>query len=70
MTKKGRELEFISRINRDGSGTTPVADSFIDFVQDEDFEMIRLSMTEDTWIATYVNSYVVRIKTKNNGQQY
>lgn len=62
MTKKGRELEFISIIKRDGSGTTPVDDSFTDFVQDTDFDMIRLSMTEDTWIATRVNSYVVRIK--------
>lgn len=62
MTKKGRELEFISRINRDGSGTTPVDDSFIEFVQEDDFDIIRLSMTEDTWIATYVNAYVVRIK--------
>lgn len=62
MTKKGRELEFISRINRDGSGTTPVDDSFIDFVQEDDFDIIRLSMTEDTWIATYVNAYVVRLK--------
>lgn len=66
MRKKGSELEFISRINRDGSGTTPVDDSFTDFVQDTDFKMIRLSMTEDTWIATYVNAYVVRIKKKMN----
>lgn len=51
------ELDFISRIKRDGSGTVPVKN-----IPDETFIMRLLSITEKTWIASGVNSFVVKIK--------
>lgn len=58
----GSRLEFISKINRDGSGTVPVEPAEADGLKDEKFGIIRLSMTEKTWVASSFNLYVVRIK--------
>ena len=52
---KGNKLEFISQINRDGSGTSPVTEEYLKFLQDENFKLIRLSLTEDTFIASCFN---------------
>jgi len=62
MTKKGSKLEFISRIKRDGSGTSPVTDDYIEFLKDDVFKVECLSISHDTWIAIGFNSFVVRIK--------
>lgn len=35
MTKQGNELEIISQIKRDGSGTTEVSKDYIDFMRNE-----------------------------------
>lgn len=61
---KGSKLEFISQINRDGSGTTPVSETYLKLLQKDNFKMQCLSMTEKTWIASGMNSFVVRIKDK------
>lgn len=68
MKKKARELEFISQIKRDGSGTTKVKKSYLkamldnSLMKDEDFELHRLSLTEKTFIAFNFNAFVVMVK--------
>lgn len=61
-TAKGTDLEFISRINRDGSGVTPMAGKDTSVIERETYKLQRLSITEDTYIASWFNSYVVRLK--------
>lgn len=56
----GRNLEFISRIKRDGSGVESVDDcAWMDKYR---FNLQCLSITLGTWIASEFNSYVVKIK--------
>lgn len=68
MKKKAHELEFISQIKRDGSGTTKVKKSYLKamlenpLMKDEDFELHCLSLTERTFIAFNFNAFVVRVK--------
>jgi hypothetical protein len=68
MTKKPHELEFISRIKRDGSGTKKVFKKDIKhliknkFAADEDYIINPLSISEGTYIASGFNSYVVKLK--------
>ncbi len=64
----GKDLFFISRILRDGSGVEKIEDqSQATFMTGEVFKLNRLSVTEDTYIASGFNSYVVKLKTKDNG---
>lgn len=68
MKKKAHELEFISQIERDGSGTTKVEESYLKsmlenpLMKDTDFELHRLSLSEKTFIAFNFNAFVVRLK--------
>lgn len=66
MKKKASELEFISQINRDGSGTRKVSESYIDLMVSrpcpELFELNSLSITNGTYIASGFNSFVVKLK--------
>lgn len=57
---EGKDLIFISRIERDGSGVVPVDDD--KHLQTEKFELNCLSMTKETYIASGFNSYVVKLK--------
>jgi hypothetical protein len=67
MTRIGSELEFISRILRDGSGTEMISTrEEVSHVENTRFEMASLSITKGTWIATEFNAYVVKIKDENN----
>ena len=58
---KGKYLEFISRIKADGSGTVPPSED-MSFCQEEYFDVRCLSITNDTWIAANMATYVVKIK--------
>ena len=62
MRKQGKELEFISSINRDGSGTETIPESTINFIQKEWFHVHSLSITLKTYIACGFNSYVVKLR--------
>ncbi len=68
MEKKAHELEFISQIKRDGSGTVKVRKSYLKsmlenpLMKDEYFRLHRLSLTEDTFIAFNFNAFVVKVK--------
>jgi len=64
MQKKGSQLEFISWINRNGHGTAPLPENMLQGVQDDTFELSRLSLSDDTFIAHGFNSYVVRLKAE------
>lgn len=69
---KAKDLDFISVINRDGNGTSPVSESYLKnmlenkFMKDELFEVRVLSISEKTYIASKFNSFVVRLKENNN----
>jgi hypothetical protein len=68
MKKKAYELDFISQINRDGSGTTKVEESYLKamlenpLMKDEDYNLYGLSISEKTFIAINFNAFVVKIK--------
>lgn len=66
MKRKAKALVFISQINRDGSGTTPVSDEYLEMLNTNKFvsafTLYRLSLSEDTFIARGFNSFVVRLK--------
>lgn len=65
MKLKGKDLIFISWINRDGSGVNPVRQELIDIMQEDNFEVNCLSLTEKTYIACGFNSFVVRLKNES-----
>lgn len=62
IKKKGSELEFISWILRDGSGTKPVDKDMVKNLNDTEFTCICLSISQKTYIACEFNLYVVRFK--------
>lgn len=61
---KGSDLIFISQIKRDGSGVAPVSSKYRKFLKGETFNINRLSITQDTYIASGFNSFVVRLTAK------
>lgn len=71
MKRKARKLEFICQINRDGSGTTTVSESYLKemnentLMKDEYFDLYALSLTEKTFIAINFNAFVVKLKNKS-----
>lgn len=63
MEKKGKELLFISRIFRDGSGVEVIKEQdHMMHVNDTVFNLNCLSITNGTYIASEFNSYVVKLK--------
>ena len=66
MKRKGKELIFISRINEDGSGIEPVDEEFLRFLNDEkwhrNFKLHSLSISNGTYIAIGMNSFVCKIR--------
>jgi len=63
MILKGKKLQFISFIKRDGSGVVIVGDTDNMIYLDEDnFKIMRLSISEKTFIACGFNSFIVKLK--------
>lgn len=62
MQKKGRDLTFISRILRDGSGTKDITNKDMSIYDDELFAIYKMSITYNTYIAMAFNSFVVKLK--------
>ena len=59
----GSELEFISEINRDGSGTEKVIPSeYLAMMQKETFRVYCLSISRKTFLASNFNWFVVKLK--------
>ncbi len=65
MKKKGKELIFISRINSDGSGVE-VVENIWKYLQEEEFDLTCLSMSKGTYIASRMNSFIVKLKPENH----
>lgn len=72
---QGKNLEFISFIKRDGSGTIPIGtkwDKDCDFPKTDDmsyedenwFNINQLSLSKQTYIASGFNSFVVKLKNQ------
>lgn len=62
MEAKGKDLIFIKQIAGDGSELTiPVKTSLI-FEQDTTFRLRHLSITNGTFIASAMNTYIVKLK--------
>ena len=62
---KGKELNYISWIKRDGSGTEDISKKDMSYFDDTTFNINGLSLTNGTYIASEFNSYVVRFKIKD-----
>lgn len=68
MKAKAKDLEFISQINRDGSGTTKVSDEYLramlenPLMKDDEFDLYHLSLSEKTFITINFNAFVVKLK--------
>jgi hypothetical protein len=60
MTKKGSELIFINRIDKKGEILKPVPKPYL--FKNAKFELYRLSINYDTYIAIGFNSFVVKLK--------
>lgn len=60
---KGKHLDFISQIKRDGYGINPVSNP--EAFKDEKFSLMSLSIKFNTFIATNkINHFVVKIIEK------
>ena len=59
---KGKNLIFISRIKRDGTGVEKLSPKEIGFLQNTEFELKCLSTIRNTFMAINFNSYIVKIK--------
>lgn len=65
---KGKDLSFISRIAPDGYSIEILFNmTKTKYLDEEILTLNRLSITEDTYIASGFNSYVVKIKKQENG---
>ncbi len=60
--RHGRDLDFISSINRDGKGITDVSKDDMSFLDDTAFKMTRLSISDNTFVAHSINTYTVKLK--------
>lgn len=70
-TIKGKDLEFISWIKRDGSGTVIVegewdrGKGYPKPMLDEYYNILPLSLSKQTYIAHGFNSWVVKLKNQD-----
>lgn len=67
MEKEGFELDFISIVLRDGSGTKPLRDEQKKYFSTIKWKIKRLSISENTYLA--FNTSVCVVKIKKNGNQ-
>ena len=79
MKKLGKELEFISFIKRDGSGTIPIGTEWtkdsnhpktddVSYMDNEKFDLSVLSLSKETFIASGFNTFVVKIKESKESE--
>lgn len=70
MLKLAKDLEFISQINSDGSGTTPISKSYFEALnsqmrKNDLYELKCLSFSKVTFIAFGFNVFVVKLKERD-----
>lgn len=61
-TIKGKDLEFISIIHRDGKGVTDVSEKDMSHEDNTNFKLTCLSISNQTYIASEFLTYVVKKK--------
>jgi hypothetical protein len=68
MRKRGTQLEFLYRIDGTGEFNAPLNEDSKKFLQNEKYiyELRCLSITNGTWLATDMSTFVVRIKEQEN----
>lgn len=66
MERYGCELKFITRINSDGLTVETVNDAYVEHAQDHRFELFPLSVSEGTFIAQHMGTFVVKLKNAPN----
>lgn len=80
MQKLGKELEFISFVQRDGSGVIPIGTPWsasnkhpktddMSYLDDDKFEVTIISMTNQTYIASGFRYFCCKIKTCNRNNE-
>lgn len=66
MKRYGSELIFISRIKKDGSGTTPVKEGELKYLEENEYanpyKLQCLSISAGTFLASNGGTYVVKLK--------
>jgi hypothetical protein len=62
MKKKGKNLIFISSISRDGKGVNMFENTDMSHLDNEEFTLKRLSITNKTYIAFNMTVFIVKIK--------
>ncbi len=66
MQKQSKDLEFISQIKRDGKEISIISETENKDLQNpqfkEKYKLNPLSLSEETFIASGFNSYVVKLK--------
>ena len=62
MTRTGKNLIFISRIKFDGQGIEPFDSDWLEHVAEQRFRLNCLSVSDGTWIASGMSTYVVKLK--------
>ena len=63
-TANGKDLEFISCVKKSGKGVFLMNDVDMSIHDDTEFRIIPLSITEKTYFATWLNTYIVRFKNE------
>lgn len=64
--KKGKDLIFISRITHDGYGIEMIRDKDMSYLDNTDFNINPLSVTDQTYIASGNSTYVVKMRFNEN----
>lgn len=62
MKKKGKNLIFISSITRDGKSVNMLKNIDMSHLDNEEFNLKCLSITNETYIAFNMTVFVVKIK--------
>lgn len=62
MKLKGYQLEFICRIKSDGSGMQPLEIKDLEWLQDKEYNVNCLSISNKTYIASGFSSFIVKLK--------
>ena len=63
-TLLGKDLVFISRIMRDGSGVEILKDIDMSYHNETEFKIISLSILNETYLASNFNLYIVKFKNE------
>ena len=62
MRVKGKKLNFISQVSRDGKELIPVTNEDLKHSQEDKFKIHCLSISKQTYIAIEFNTYIVKFK--------